>query len=167
MGGEVGGARRSDGGEAGGGDPRQDAEGGTHGPPREAEGVLDRTHELDVEGVAPVARDDVREDRAAEEREIADEIEDLVPDELVAVAQAVERPALREHDRVVERAAAREPVLPHDSQVLEKPVGARRRSEEHTSELQSQSNLVCRLLLEKKKHSAVCLRMTPMLCPRL
>src|SRR2546430_7020784 len=28
---------------------------------------------------------------------------------------------------------------------------AHRRSEEHTSELQSQSNLVCRLLLEKKK----------------
>src|SRR5256886_6661792 len=28
------------------------------------------------------------------------------------------------------------------------------RSEEHTSELQSQSNLVCRLLLEKKKHPA-------------
>src|SRR2546430_13680558 len=27
----------------------------------------------------------------------------------------------------------------------------RKRSEEHTSELQSQSNLVCRLLLEKKK----------------
>src|SRR2546430_11658949 len=29
------------------------------------------------------------------------------------------------------------------------------RSEEHTSELQSQSNLVCRLLLEKKKHGAM------------
>src|SRR2546430_14912880 len=29
--------------------------------------------------------------------------------------------------------------------------GGARRSEEHTSELQSQSNLVCRLLLEKKK----------------
>src|SRR3989475_1122028 len=28
------------------------------------------------------------------------------------------------------------------------------RSEEHTSELQSQSNLVCRLLLEKKKKSS-------------
>src|SRR2546430_10177716 len=28
------------------------------------------------------------------------------------------------------------------------------RSEEHTSELQSQSNLVCRLLLEKKKEHA-------------
>src|SRR2546427_9303092 len=31
------------------------------------------------------------------------------------------------------------------------------RSEEHTSELQSQSNLVCRLLLEKKKkHTHIC-----------
>src|SRR5256886_5863457 len=28
-----------------------------------------------------------------------------------------------------------------------------RRSEEHTSELQSQSNIVCRLLLEKKKNA--------------
>src|SRR2546430_6332673 len=28
------------------------------------------------------------------------------------------------------------------------------RSEEHTSELQSQSNLVCRLLLEKKKNNS-------------
>src|SRR5256885_3811539 len=31
-------------------------------------------------------------------------------------------------------------------------VGRRARSEEHTSELQSPCNLVCRLLLEKKKH---------------
>src|SRR2546430_7699537 len=31
------------------------------------------------------------------------------------------------------------------------------RSEEHTSELQSQSNLVCRLLLEKKKNHVVVL----------
>src|SRR2546427_6355017 len=30
-----------------------------------------------------------------------------------------------------------------------------RRSEEHTSELQSQSNLVCRLLLEKKKKKII------------
>src|SRR5688572_32539175 len=29
------------------------------------------------------------------------------------------------------------------------------RSEEHTSELQSQSNLVCRLLLEKKKNKQI------------
>src|SRR2546430_10248042 len=32
------------------------------------------------------------------------------------------------------------------------------RSEEHTSELQSQSNLVCRLLLEKKNHLCVWVR---------
>src|SRR5688572_33347048 len=31
-------------------------------------------------------------------------------------------------------------------------IWSRPRSEEHTSELQSQSNLVCRLLLEKKKN---------------
>src|SRR5690349_22545740 len=30
--------------------------------------------------------------------------------------------------------------------------GERKRSEEHTSELQSRRDLVCRLLLEKKKH---------------
>src|SRR2546427_6861477 len=33
------------------------------------------------------------------------------------------------------------------------PATVNPRSEEHTSELQSQSNLVCRLLLEKKKNS--------------
>src|SRR2546427_8416193 len=35
-----------------------------------------------------------------------------------------------------------------------------RRSEEHTSELQSQSNLVCRLLLEKKKNESQALQNT-------
>src|SRR2546430_4385562 len=35
-------------------------------------------------------------------------------------------------------------------------LGRRARSEEHTSELQSQSNLVCRLLLEKKNIASVC-----------
>src|SRR2546422_8210021 len=34
---------------------------------------------------------------------------------------------------------------------------ASRRSEEHTSELQSRLHLVCRLLLEKKKNDSVCL----------
>src|SRR2546427_10092632 len=37
------------------------------------------------------------------------------------------------------------------SEPLERSVA---RSEEHTSELQSQSNLVCRLLLEKKKKNS-------------
>src|SRR5205085_10889256 len=45
----------------------------------------------------------------------------------------------------------------HDCHLGRRPVrdGAvlQRRSEEHTSELQSQSNLVCRLLLEKKKYT--------------
>src|SRR2546430_8230028 len=41
----------------------------------------------------------------------------------------------------VERLSGKETPLPEVSQ----------RSEEHTSELQSQSNLVCRLLLEKKR----------------
>src|SRR2546426_7949590 len=36
-------------------------------------------------------------------------------------------------------------------EVLAEVVGAEGRSEEHTSELQSPCNLVCRLLLEKKK----------------
>src|SRR5688572_33020074 len=34
---------------------------------------------------------------------------------------------------------------------IDPAIAMRARSEEHTSELQSQSNLVCRLLLEKKK----------------
>src|SRR2546427_5359926 len=45
-------------------------------------------------------------------------------------------------------AAGEAHAVPRDPRV-ESP--RERRSEEHTSELQSQSNLVCRLLLEKKK----------------
>src|SRR2546430_12248789 len=37
---------------------------------------------------------------------------------------------------------------------LEAQTSVQSRSEEHTSELQSQSNLVCRLLLEKKKYES-------------
>src|SRR2546427_5813378 len=53
-------------------------------------------------------------------------------------------------------------VLGHEPRASPEEVGAhaargrvRERSEEHTSELQSQSNLVCRLLLEKKKKATV------------
>src|SRR5690625_7073651 len=35
------------------------------------------------------------------------------------------------------------------------PVSDRKRSEEHTSELQSRGHLVCRLLLEKKKYQLI------------
>src|SRR2546430_12464440 len=43
----------------------------------------------------------------------------------------------------------RSPILPRSAIARR----ARPRSEEHTSELQSQSNLVCRLLLEKKNNN--------------
>src|SRR2546430_13138799 len=55
------------------------------------------------------------------------------------------------------------PALGHGAMV----VAMDQRSEEHTSELQSQSNLVCRLLLEKKKkqsttnlHNTITMHMT-------
>src|SRR5260370_6480161 len=41
---------------------------------------------------------------------------------------------------------------------LSAPVSVRERSEEHTSELQSHLNLVCRLLLEKKKSETAAMR---------
>src|SRR2546430_11213338 len=66
------------------------------------------------------------------------------------------------HDALpISFAAARIEVVFHE---YENPVYPQRhgdfapflsRSEEHTSELQSQSNLVCRLLLEKKKRKSV------------
>src|SRR2546427_7976197 len=56
---------------------------------------------------------------------------------------------------LVERVAGRVAVeiLDDDGHAREQRTGRDAgRSEEHTSELQSQSNLVCRLLLEKKKN---------------
>src|SRR2546429_2387227 len=53
------------------------------------------------------------------------------------------------------RHARRPRRLPPGGDAVGAPVGEGppRRSEEHTSELQSRLHLVCRLLLEKKKHS--------------
>src|SRR5260370_5624017 len=49
-------------------------------------------------------------------------------------------------------ALARMLMVPSNFMLLDEPTNLRaRRSEEHTSELQSHLNLVCRLLLEKKK----------------
>src|SRR2546430_3653484 len=72
----------------------------------------------------------------------------------------------RNEERDQDRHAADDPVSELDVRVVvlrrqrmagfaARPVAAAEtgRSEEHTSELQSQSNLVCRLLLEKKKHT--------------
>src|SRR5205085_11945250 len=77
--------------------------------------------------------------RAAERAVVADLAVGKGADEQVTAAHVGER-ALG-----IER-AAREPA----DRVL-RQIGRIARSEEHTSELQSQSNLVCRLLLEKKK----------------
>ena len=87
-------------------------------------GTLDRGDQREVEGVAGVARDDVTEDRPAQQREVADQVEDLVADELVAVAELVQDAALADDDRVVERAALGEAVLPEVPHVLQEPVGA-------------------------------------------
>src|SRR5438874_3402718 len=43
------------------------------------------------------------------------------------------------------------PIAPTRAVARSRSAGSRRRSEEHTSELQSRRDLVCRLLLEKKK----------------
>src|SRR2546430_12492188 len=58
-----------------------------------------------------------------------------------------------------DRHQVREEDLQPDPALHQRPGRSRRRSEEHTSELQSQSNLVCRLLLEKKKRSGSCTRL--------
>src|SRR5256886_12139981 len=77
------------------------------------------------------------------------------------------------HERDISHSSAERVVLPDSSiatdYMLEKMASLidglvvypeRMRSEEHTSELQSQSNLVCRLLLEKKTHTPSNLLMT-------
>src|SRR5690606_42106511 len=64
--------------------------------------------------------------------------------------------ALRRALVVVERDAGRDHVHQREALVRERGLEdgheVRLRSEEHTSELQSRENLVCRLLLEKKKN---------------
>src|SRR2546430_11587221 len=49
---------------------------------------------------------------------------------------------------------------PRRSRARPRPTACVLRSEEHTSELQSQSNLVCRLLLEKKQERSALLAMS-------
>src|SRR3989475_6704776 len=74
-------------------------------------------------------------------------------------AQVIVREAEAEARRVVEEARAAQGEVQRQSADVERQFQAYvagfrallERSEEHTSELQSQSNLVCRLLLGKKK----------------
>src|SRR2546430_1280010 len=64
--------------------------------------------------------------------------------------------ALPGHSGRRRRGRWRERLIRRDPADLAPPA----RSEEHTSELQSQSNLVCRLLLEKKKNKKYNIRYT-------
>src|SRR5438132_9469716 len=79
-----------------------------------------------------------------------DELGDLAVADHVAPAGR-ERKVL-EHRLTAERPARIHAQLDVADQIVESDTRLpRRRSEEHTSELQSHSDLVCRLLLEKKK----------------
>src|SRR5690606_28405869 len=64
------------------------------------------------------------------------------------------RRAVADHRAVgaVPRRAGRPAPLGRDLHRVARSAGGAARSEEHTSELQSRENLVCRLLLEKKKY---------------
>src|SRR3989454_5532676 len=64
--------------------------------------------------------------------------------------------ASREQRIAALRAGAWECIAPpHEADEILLKIGAYVRSEEHTSELQSPCNLVCRLLLEKKKKKKI------------
>src|SRR5438034_8863658 len=52
------------------------------------------------------------------------------------------------------------PINPSAAEIMGRKAYKSVRSEEHTSELQSQSDLVCRLLLQKKKRRNSCLSTT-------
>src|SRR5687768_18285935 len=69
--------------------------------------------------------------------------------EVVDGLEAVVEPgAVHDHERAQRPA---DHVVPHEAEAV-LAGSAEERSEEHTSELQSRLHLVCRLLLEKKKH---------------
>src|SRR5256886_5812715 len=79
--------------------------------------------------------------RSVEPQHLVERLEGHIENGPVVAAGARHVAPRRVHENV-HPAAGLEPSVPG---------GAYLRSEEHTSELQSQSNLVCRLLLEKKK----------------
>src|SRR2546427_3730233 len=87
-------------------------------------------------------------------RDVADDVPRLVD---VAAGEAPRASPTQRDDHVAEaiaRAAGqeRDERIGHGAlEAGDGGPGREARSEEHTSELQSQSNLVCRLLLEKKK----------------
>src|SRR5690606_26830771 len=93
------------------------------------------------------------EDRATLQRHLG--MGTIAADKRVSVGiQAVQRRLRTEGDGRPRLMILRDALVERDPELAEarKPTcTAEERSEEHTSELQSRENLVCRLLLEKKK----------------
>src|SRR5688572_33137897 len=95
-------------------------------------------------------------DLALGERRVGAFVHELAVDEVLQAVAGDDRLDARPLEaRALDVLRAAEPELVRPVLAAAPPVDAaaveRLRSEEHTSELQSQSNLVCRLLLEKKK----------------
>src|SRR2546428_8670060 len=108
-------------------------DGDADGAPLEAERTLNRDDEVEVQRVAGVARDDVADDGPPEQRQITDEIQHLVPNELVAVAEAVQDAPLAHADRVLDRRSAGHapPALRSQGHEKAAPVGRGARLHEH------------------------------------
>src|SRR5256885_8492165 len=129
-----------------------------------------------------------RVDRAQHVRDVRERHDTRAPGQQALDRLEVERAVLPEGNRLQNRTAVPRRQLPRndvrvvfelrDQHLIARPQGAAERhsvaagdagprSEEHTSELQSPCNLVCRLLLEKKKtktshkHPAALLRYRP------
>src|SRR2546430_8225570 len=90
-------------------------------------------------------------------RQVADEAKEYFGSQMFGIT-------IPRNVRLAEAPSFGKPILLYDVQsvgaksylaVAQELIRRVERSEEHTSELQSQSNLVCRLLLEKKKSSTI------------
>src|SRR5690606_41096658 len=72
-----------------------------------------------------------------------------------AAANASPSPGVSADAQAGARHRTLRPHCPHAAGSFVSRADCRQRSEEHTSELQSRENLVCRLLLEKKKNDYI------------
>ena len=89
--------------------------------------IQDLADELLMKGVPPALNGDMALDGHADQREITDQVENLVPHELVGPAEpvTVEHAALVHHHRIVEIAAAGETVAPEGLDLVKEAEGAR------------------------------------------
>ena len=77
--------------------------------------------------MAAAMHDQVAQNRMADERQVANHVQNLVADELVLEPKRVEHAGLAEHDGVLERAAERQAALPQHFDFLQEAERARRR----------------------------------------